>query len=383
MTARERRWSIRFVDDLSDDLVDRVATFFEKYFPGVFGGPCDPEIFRWKLGATNPAGSGILAVAVTDDDEIAGVMTATMKQMTVEGRPVLGAETGDTFTHPDFRRAGRAAELSAGTTADHYLNRSVFGRLVDEVSRSLFDQNVELVYGTPNDQSLPGYCRRGGYEVAPTASAQSWHCPLTRLFIDRFPAATGRVTAQAFDRIRQTLHRPPDSPQEMTTIPLRRDTPTAVFNKVDRIWDNVPSGQHISIVQDGAWIRHRYALHPSQPYDLHLLGETDQPEAFAVSRTITRSRGATSRCIAEWSQSLVADPRRFGDLLARLIENTNDADTVSAWTEQRPAMWIRMLRAGFVPVKPVPVVLGCNKLGRRTIDQAIPFPLPIGWSDNV
>ena len=44
MTARERRWSIRFVDDLSDDVVDRVATFFEKYFPGVFGGPCDPEI---------------------------------------------------------------------------------------------------------------------------------------------------------------------------------------------------------------------------------------------------------------------------------------------------------------------------------------------------
>ena len=61
MTARERRWSIRFVDDLNDDVVDRVATFFEKYFPGVFGGPCDPEIFRWKLGATNPAGSGILA----------------------------------------------------------------------------------------------------------------------------------------------------------------------------------------------------------------------------------------------------------------------------------------------------------------------------------
>ena len=383
MSVPDRQWRIRFVDDLDGELVNRTAAFFDKYFPGVFGGPCDPEIFRWKLGATNPAGSGILAVAVTDDEEIAGVMTATMKQITVEGRSVLGAEVGDSFTNPDFRRAGRAAELSAGTSADHYLNRSVFGRLVDEVSRSLFNQNVEIVYGVPNDQALPGWCRRGGYEVAPTASAQSWHCPRTRLFIDRFPAATGRVAAQAFDRMRQTLRRSPDSPQEMRTIPLRRDTPTDVFNEVDRIWDNVPSSQHISIVQDGAWIRHRYALHPSQPYDLHLLGETDQPEAFAVSRMITRSHGSTTRCIAEWSQDLVAYPLRFGDLLARLIENANDEDTVSAWTEQRPAMWIRMLRAGFVPVKSVPVVLGCNKLGRRAIDQTIPFPFPIGWSDNV
>ena len=139
MSAPDRQWRIRFVEDLDDELVDRTAAFFDEYFPGVFGEICDPELFRWKLGPSNPAGQGILAVAVADDDAIAGVMSATMKRMTIGERSVAGSETGDTFTHPDFRRSGRAAEVAPGTTADHYLNRSVFGRLVDEVSRALAD----------------------------------------------------------------------------------------------------------------------------------------------------------------------------------------------------------------------------------------------------
>jgi len=384
MSAPDRQWRIRFVDDLDDELVDRTAAFFDEYFPGVFGETCDPELFRWKLGPSNPAGQGILAVAVADDgEEITGVMTATMKQMTVEGRPVLSAEVGDTFTHPGFRRAGRAAELSVGTTADHYLNRSVFGRLVDEVSRSLFDQNVEIVYGTPNDQSLPGYCRRGGYEVAPTASAQSWHCPQPSLFADRLPGRIGQVAFAAFDALRSKSRRRLKTGESMTTISLRRDTPAPIFETIDGLWRSRPPGENVVLIQDGDWIRHRYALHPSQSYDLHLVGGADRPSAFAISRTITRSHGATTRCLTEWSLGLSIDGRRFSELLFMMVENARDVDTVSAWTNQRPGTWMRMVRAGFIPINSVPVVLGCNDLGRHIIDRAIPFPLPIGWSDNV
>jgi len=45
---------IRSVDDLKDDIVDQVASSFDEWFPGVFGGLCDPKLFRWKLGLTNP-----------------------------------------------------------------------------------------------------------------------------------------------------------------------------------------------------------------------------------------------------------------------------------------------------------------------------------------
>ncbi len=66
-----------------------------------------------------------------------------------------------------------------------------------------------------------------------------------------------------------------------------------------------------------------------------------------------------------------------------MVENSREVDTVSFWTDKRPGTWMRMMRAGFIPINSVPVVLGCNDLGRQVIDQAIPFPLPIGWSDNV
>jgi hypothetical protein len=384
MSVPDRQWRIRFVDDLDDGLVERTAAFFDEYFPGVFGETCDPELFRWKLGPSNPAGRGILAVAVADDgEETAGVMTATMKQMTVEGRSVLGAEVGDSFTNPNFRRAGRAAELSAGTSADHYLNRSVFGRLVDEVRRSLFDQNVEIVYGVPNDQALPGWCRRGGYAVAPTASAQSWHCPQPSIFADRLPGRIGQITFAAFDALRSRPRRRLKTGESMTTISLRRDTPAPIFETIDRLWRSRPPGGNVVLIQDGDWIRHRYALHPSQSYDLHLVGGADRPSAFAISRTITRSHGATTLCLTEWSPGLSIDGRRFSELLFMVVENARDVDTVSAWTNQRPGTWMRMVRAGFIPINSVPVVLGCNDLGRHIIDRAIPFPLPIGWSDNV
>ena len=372
------------MDDLDDGLVEQTAAFFDEYFPGVFGETCDPELFRWKLGPSNPAGRGILAVAVADDgEETAGVMTATMKQMTVEGRSVLGAEVGDSFTNPNFRRAGRAAELSAGTSADHYLNRSVFGRLVDEVRRSLFDQNVEIVYGVPNDQALPGWCRRGGYAVAPTASAQSWHCPQPSIFADRLPGRIGQITFAAFDALRSRPRHRLKTGESMTTISLRRDTPAPIFETIDRLWRSRPPGGNVVLIQNGDWVRHRYALHPSQSYDLHLVGGADRPSAFVISRTITRSHGATTLCLTEWSPGLSIDGRRFSELLFMVVENARDVDTVSAWTNQRPGTWMRMVRAGFIPINSVPVVLGCNDLGRHIIDRAIPFPLPIGWSDNV
>ena len=383
MSAPDRQWRIRFVDDLNDELVDRTAAFFDEYFPGVFGETCDPEIFRWKLGPSNPAGQGILAVAVAEDDAIAGVMSATMKRMTIGEQLVTGSETGDTFTHPDFRHSGRAAEAAPGTTADHYLNRSVFGRLVDEVSRALVDRAVEIVYSTPNDQSRPGYCRRGGYEVAPTASARSWHCPQPSLFADRLPRRIGQITFAAFDALRSASRRRLETGESMTIIPLRRDTSAPIFETIDRFWKSRPPGRNVVLVQDGDWIRHRYALHPSQSYDLHLVGGTNCPDAFAISRTITRSHGATTRCLTEWSLGLSTDGRRLSELLAMVVDNGRDVDTVSAWTDQRPGTWMRMVRAGFIPINPVPVVLGCNDLGRQVIDQAIPFPLPIGWSDNV
>ena len=109
MVDADSLWRIHVVGDVSGEIVDRAADSFDEHFPGVFGGPCDPEVFRWKLGDGNPAGRGILALALTRADVIAGVMTATMKRMVVDGQTLLGAETGDTFTHPDFRRSGGAA----------------------------------------------------------------------------------------------------------------------------------------------------------------------------------------------------------------------------------------------------------------------------------
>jgi len=387
MTDPDQRWEIRVISDLTVGLVGRTAEFFDEHFPGVFGGPCDPEVFRWKLGDANPAGPGILALATTDDGTIAGVMTATMKRMIADGRTLRGAETGDTFTHPDFRRSGGAATAAAGTDPDHYLNRSVFGRLVHEVSGFLDQRGVEVVYSTPNDQSRPGYCRRGGYEVARGAASRSWHCPRGPIFRSRLPLSTGGPASRAFDLVRRLANGPSSPRPALTTVPLRVDTPVETYRCIDQALEIGRSRRSerptLAVLQDGAWIRHRYGLHPSQSYVLHLIGEPDRPSDFMVTRTITRSHGASTRCIAEWSPGLADDARACRGALRALVDDAHDVDTVSVWTDDRPATHLQMLRSGFLPLSPVSVVLGTNPFGRRALDEDLSFPMHIGWSDNV
>lgn len=156
MPVSDQAWEVVFVEDLDSVWVVRTADFFNTYFPEVFGEPCHPELFRWKLGRSNPAGEGVLALAVSGED-VVGVMTATMKLVVANGQTLRAAETGDTFTHPDFRRGGHSATMAMGTDdADDYLNKSIFGRLVEEVTKRLAEREIELVCTTPNDQSLPG-----------------------------------------------------------------------------------------------------------------------------------------------------------------------------------------------------------------------------------
>ncbi|MFB7377124.1 GNAT family N-acetyltransferase [Kitasatospora purpeofusca] len=140
------------------------------------GGPTGTrtaEFFAWKH-LRNPFGASPGLVAETADGRLAGVRLFLRWQWQAggsDGRPVDAVRPVDTATHPDFQ------------------GRGIFRRL----TLDLLDQvagDTELVFNTPNGNSLPGYRKMGWQElgrvpiavraVRPTAFARGARAALAR-----------------------------------------------------------------------------------------------------------------------------------------------------------------------------------------------------------
>ena len=174
MNAEGQAWIVKVFDDLREEDLVLVADFFNENFPGVFYPRCSPEIWKWKLGASNPAGRGFLTVAFIDG-KVVGTTSGTRQRIHLGTNSVSAMEIGDTFTHPDFRKNGYCKEEYSGLAGnDHYLNRSVFGRLVTETLDRAAKEKIEYVFGTPNLNSRPPYLSKLGFTEIGDEKVRSW-----------------------------------------------------------------------------------------------------------------------------------------------------------------------------------------------------------------
>jgi GNAT superfamily N-acetyltransferase len=101
------------------------------------------EYYEWKIGH-NPYGAGTIYLEKRDD-KIIGSATLTPKPFLVHGKSVRTVEIGDTFTHPEYRRQG-VFTICAGSCVEYALHNG-----------------IQVIYGTPNSNSLPGYEKKLGF----------------------------------------------------------------------------------------------------------------------------------------------------------------------------------------------------------------------------
>jgi len=103
-------------------------------------GERTPAFFRWKH-LENPFGRSFMLVAEADGRPI-GFRAFLRWRFRAEGRVVEAVQAVDTATHPDHQ------------------GRGVFSRLTMEALEALRG-DVDLVFNTPNEKSLPGYLKMG------------------------------------------------------------------------------------------------------------------------------------------------------------------------------------------------------------------------------
>ncbi|MGW4651675.1 GNAT family N-acetyltransferase, partial [Kitasatospora sp. NPDC004289] len=112
------------------------------------GGPTgtrSADFFAWKHHR-NPFGASPGLVAVTPGGRIVGVRLFLRWEWRAVDRVVRAVRPVDTATHPDFQ------------------GRGIFRRLTTELLEQVSSE-AELVFNTPNGNSLPGYLKMGWQDL--------------------------------------------------------------------------------------------------------------------------------------------------------------------------------------------------------------------------
>ena len=101
--------------------------------------------FFWKI-FTNPFGKGFVN-AIHHEGNIVATTSITPKSLFIKQVEYTAAEIGDTYTDRKFQ------------------GRGLFSLLVNESRKVANDAEIKFIYGTPNNQSLPGYIKNTGFNI--------------------------------------------------------------------------------------------------------------------------------------------------------------------------------------------------------------------------
>lgn len=218
------------------------------------GGPAGkrpPEFFRWKH-YSNPFGRSFILLAEADD-RIAGVRAFMRWRFRAGDREVTAVRAVDTATHPDFQ------------------GRGIFSRLTLTALDALRAEGVDLVFNTPNQNSLPGYLKMGWTTVGRVPVLVGVRRPLR--FVRRFRNQTdvaGKGPEAEAPHAREIL----------------------ASDDIDTLLDNSQTrSSRLRTVRTGEYLRWRYADAPLLDYRAirEDLGD-GTPVGLAIFRV--RPRGA-------------------------------------------------------------------------------------------
>lgn len=290
------------IDVISDSFYPKVSSFLESNFGNNHNYKLwDPKIFKWKLSEMNPAGKGYMYVA-TLDREVIGVATLTKKLLLINGKKVLCGEIGDTYTHPKYRRNILPKKLLfSNTDPSSYENKSIFGRLVSSICNKAKAEGINLIYGTPNENSYPGYTKKLNF-IDVKALTLVPYSRVTSKFIennnDKFNHIfifIFKVFEFIFRHILNLLHNLFGCIYKLKIV---KHTPTE--EQINLLWKENKLKTKFSMYKNFSYWKHRYINHPNAKYNFFSIYKSKKFIGFYVTRIVSLSNKEKQLCIIDW-----------------------------------------------------------------------------------
>ena len=306
--------------------------------------------WNWQF-RNNPAGKGWIYVA-EDHQEIVGQYAAIPTRITWKGQTYMAAFSCDTMVHPKYRRQG------------------MFVTLADALYRLIAEESgVHMVWGFPNNRSLPGFVSRLGWKVMaqyPLRVAPLRPLRMLQPYCRCIPAhiqSPANVSVLRPFRIGLGLELHP------------------VFNfsaETDVIWNRHKPFSRIIQIRDRRYLEWRYHEVPEFGYMVFVIRHHDCPAGYLVMRFLNLE-GQYFGALMDIFPLPVIDNRITREILGfvRRFCHMNDAGFATFLLPEQFRNFLWRIGAITVPhrLTPRPWRLGC----RFTSDSPIAFALPNDW----
>ena len=357
----EIRWKARsFVD--AD--FEKAANLRKDFFMNEQGSQrrsCEPTYYRWKI-LSNPVGAGLFHVA-DDDGQVVGITTVTSKRLHVRSKDIDGAEIGDTFTHPRYQRQG------------------MFTALVNLTREKALDSGLKFIYGTPNDQSLPGYEKKLNFGQIPGAHVYNYVRPVNvssvLALLTGYPVLA-RALGPLFSAGFEALFR--------FRLPRLKGVTIACHNTfpedVEQLWGDVSCKYDWILKRDKKYLDWRF-IRNADDYLICIARREGNTVGYLVAK-LGQFGDLTVGYLADF---LVKEecPNIFAALVTSAANSfqTVGVDMFSAWVVRGSIYQKVLARFGFLRYKPVPIICYKNELGLEIINGQNRWHFTIGDSDNI
>ncbi len=273
------------------------------------GGELSPEWFAWKH-QRSPFGASFMLVAEVGG-EMAGLRAFMRWQFQAGGRTLRAARAVDTATHPSYQ------------------GRGIFLRLTREALQALSEE-VDLIFNTPNDKSLPGYLKLGWVPVGRLPVRLRIRRPMR--FVAGLPSLKD---APATDE--------PQASVASETLEQVLGDSEALSELLERAR---PPGQRLTTLKDAGYLRWRYAGAPFLGYRAVHAERGGRLCGLAIFRVRPRGR-LTEASVAELIVPQ-GDVRQAAGLLRRVVRAA-PVDHLTCSMPQGTTGARAAIAAGFLP----------------------------------
>lgn len=307
MQTKKKTWSVRESTPADAEKIhDLMATCFGLRRP--------PRFEHWRY-ADPPFGQSLSFIAVDGDRCIAHeALLPTRMQLGKE--TVLGAQSMDTMTHPDYRGQG------------------VFVATARACFEVAAERGIELLYGFPNGLSLHGLLRLNWDH---TGDIQQWTRPVS--LAHALPPGLATVADQLLDLLPRgrrtgvdvTVGRPDD------------DTLEEVLGR----WRGQP--KLCRVARSAAWLEWRYRPGAEMEYDWFLARRGGRPVALGVLGRRGAAWGDHRDNVDTIYELLGDDEASMSPVLAAMLDvsTARRARVVKIGTNE-PLVMRLLKRAGFL-----------------------------------
>lgn len=230
----------------------------------IWGPGHSVDYFGWKY--FDPPVDPLPPMLAKDGDRCVGVYAVISTPLLLDGERVMGCQSVDTMTHPDYRRQNMAVTLARACYA--------------EAERRGF----RLTYGTPNAEAYP--LRIKHLDWTHVDEIHRWVRPLAA------PARIPAPLAAPVTRALQALARR-GRLDGVTVRPITAQTQFVLPAPM-------PPSARCSVEKSPRWFAWRYGAEPGGAYEQLTVGDPDAPEALLIFNLVREGGKPPILLVQEW-----------------------------------------------------------------------------------